>query len=99
MRSTGFALTLVCVFAASARGQEPGELAQKAKAVLQTYCHRCHGENGSLEGGVNYLLDRNQLVARKKVMPGDPGKSALIRRIALEEMPPEGEKKPSAEEV
>ena len=45
----------------------PGGLAGKAKAVLQMHCYRCHGQEGTNEGGFNYVLDLKQLVARNKV--------------------------------
>src|SRR2546430_1386610 len=75
-------------------------LAARAKAILKANCHRCHGENGTVEGGFNYVLDRGQLVNRKRVVPGDLKKSRLLQRVLSEEMPPEGEKpRPSAAEV
>jgi mono/diheme cytochrome c family protein len=74
-------------------------LAQEARAVLATYCHRCHGQDGAVEGGFNYLLDRRQLVAHKKVVPGQPERSPLLRRIRDSEMPPEGQKRPTDEEM
>ena len=72
----------------------------KAEAVLRKNCYRCHGESGSVEGGINFLLDRGRLVARKLVQPGMAQKSKLFRRVILGEMPPEGENpRPSDEEV
>lgn len=65
--------------------------AAEAKAVLKEACYRCHGENGTIEGGFSFVLDRAQLVARKLVVPGASAKSKLIRRIQNNEMPPEGE--------
>ena len=83
-----------------AQAQEMDGLAQQAKKILQKHCYRCHGENGTVEGGVNYLLDRNQMVGRGKIAPKEPAKSRLIRRIILEEMPPDGEKpRPSPAEL
>ena len=65
------------------------ELGQKAQQVLATYCYRCHGENGTAEGGFNYILDRGKLVSSKKVKPGDAKGSRLFRRVKEQEMPPE----------
>src|SRR5262249_35080601 len=48
------------------------ELAEKARHVFDTYCHRCHGKDGAVEGGMNYVTDLAKLVARKKVVPGNP---------------------------
>lgn len=70
---------------------EPTQLALKAQAVLKANCHRCHGQEGSVEGGLNYILDRDKLVARKKVLPGKPEQSPLIKRLAAGKMPPPGE--------
>jgi mono/diheme cytochrome c family protein len=66
-------------------------LAKKTREILKTHCYRCHGENGAVEGGFNYILDRDQLLARKKIVPGDAERSKLYRRLREGEMPPEGE--------
>ena len=67
---------------------DPQALARQAGDVLQTNCHRCHGRAGAMEGGFNYVTDRRRLVARKKIVPGDPDHSALLRRVLDGEMPP-----------
>ncbi len=75
-------------------------LAQEATAILKASCYRCHGENGSAEGGLNYLLDRDKLVERNKIRPGDPSQSRLYRRVEQGTMPPEDEKpRPSEADV
>ena len=85
--------------ALSANGAEPenAELAPQAAGVLKTHCYRCHGQDGTNEGGFNFVLDRRQLVNRGKVIPGDPAKSKLFKRLASEDdpMPPEEEKEPA----
>jgi len=76
------------------------DLARKARRVLEANCHRCHGQNGAVEGGLNYVTDLGKLVARKKVVPGDPDGSRLFRRLDDDSMPPEGESpRPSADDV
>ena len=85
-----------------ARAADPDKaaLAAKARTVLQTYCYRCHGKDGSVEGAMNYVADLPKLVARKKVVPGDPDGSRLFRRVDDGTMPPPDEKpRPSAEDV
>jgi Tol biopolymer transport system component len=75
-------------------------LAQKARQVLTTHCHRCHGANGSHKGGMDFILDRDRLIVRNKLTPGDPAHSAIYERIIQSEMPPEGAKsRPSAAEI
>jgi mono/diheme cytochrome c family protein len=67
------------------------DLARQARRILDTHCHRCHGQDGAVEGGMNYVTDLGKLVARRKVIPGDPGGSRLFRRVEDGSMPPEGE--------
>ena len=70
-----------------------------AKAALEKNCARCHA-NGQSEGGFGFLLDAKELVARKKVVPGDAAKSLLFKKVQAGEMPPEDEKpRPTAEEI
>ncbi len=66
--------------------------AADAKRILDTHCHRCHGQDGAIEGGFNYVLDFAKLIDRKKLLPGNADRSPLLRRIADGTMPPPGEK-------
>lgn len=68
------------------------ELARQAHQLLRTHCYRCHGENGAAEGGLNFILDRDRLAARRKIVPGDPERSSVYKRIASGEMPPADER-------
>jgi mono/diheme cytochrome c family protein len=46
------ALVGLGLLAGNAAADAPAaELAAKARAVFQTYCHRCHGQEGTNEGG------------------------------------------------
>jgi mono/diheme cytochrome c family protein len=92
MRAVRIALLAAGVLVPGASRAEPGpDLARKAKQVLQTHCHRCHGQDGAVEGGFNYVLDLGKLAARKKVVPGNPDASSLLRRIKNGTMPPPDE--------
>ncbi len=81
---------LTAVLSGGAASAEPG-LAQKAEAVLKANCYRCHGQEGAVEGGFNYVLDRATLVARRKVVPGRADGSPLYKKVAAGKMPPPGE--------
>jgi tetratricopeptide (TPR) repeat protein len=99
---SALALSLVLVTAFQSFAQSPRELAEKANAILKTNCYRCHGQDGANEGGFNYAADLRLLVSRKRVTPGDAGKSKLIKRIinAADPMPPLEEKvRPTADEI
>src|SRR5262249_54635411 len=82
-----FVLALV---AAPVWGAEPNPHAKKALDVLKAHCYRCHGADGNVEGGMNYVTDLERLVARKKVVPGKPDQSPIFRRVAAGSMPPAG---------
>jgi tetratricopeptide (TPR) repeat protein len=104
MYQPGFRRTPLLAFAVSlvltvlghqaAPGSDKAALAKKVKAVLKANCYRCHGDNGANEGGFNYLLDRGQLVARTKVVPGNPRLSRLFQKVSSGDMPPPEVKKP-----
>jgi WD40 repeat protein/mono/diheme cytochrome c family protein len=80
--------------------EAPADLARKAEAILRANCYRCHGQDGAIEGGLNYVLDRAKLVARHKVVPGKPLESPLFVRVAKGKMPPADEQpRPTADEV
>jgi len=87
-------------FAAPAAADQKLELADQAKAVFKAHCYRCHGQNGSIEGGVNYVGDLSKLVLRKKVLPGDAAGSRLYKRMDEGTMPPPEENpRPTAAEL
>src|SRR4051812_23804988 len=58
-----------------------------ALAVLRANCHRCHGRDGSREGGFGNVLDMHALRERKLVVPGDAEQSKRSRRVAKGQMP------------
>ena len=79
---------LALLLASPALSAEPVDV----RRILDAHCHRCHGQDGAVEGGFNYVADLGKLVERKKVVPGKAAASPLVRRIADGSMPPAGEK-------
>lgn len=73
-------------------------LALQARAVLKTYCHRCHHGPGSDGGGDFDVLRAETLTAprgedKPYIVPGKPADSFLYQRLALRkqgkgDMPP-----------
>src|SRR5262249_2728114 len=80
------------LLSAKAGEEDKTLLAQKAHSILKANCYRWHGENGAVEGGMNYILDLPRLVARKKVIAGNADASPLFKKIATGKMPPPDEK-------
>jgi mono/diheme cytochrome c family protein len=93
-----FAAVALFVPLGRSAAEVPAEAA-KARAVLQKHCYRCHGEKGTAEGGMNFVLDRDKLVAKGVVVPNKPDKSPLLKRTADGEMPADDVSKPTDAEV
>src|SRR5262245_35554258 len=91
VRLCGYLLAALLFPAALIRAAEDDSLARKAQQVLDANCDRCDGQDGAIEGGMNYILDLGKLVARKKIMPGNADLSPLFKRVAGGKMPPPGE--------
>lgn len=62
---------------------------EAAERILRERCHSCHGQDGTIEGGMNYLLDAERLVETGKIVAGMPGRSTMLKRIIEGEMPPD----------
>ncbi|MBA4062494.1 MAG: hypothetical protein C0501_02085 [Isosphaera sp.] len=86
------AAALAAVAWPASAADDPKALAAAAHTVFQAHCYRCHGQDGSVEGGLNFVSDLGKLVARKKVVPGDPAASRLFKRMDDGSMPPPDEK-------
>jgi WD40 repeat protein/mono/diheme cytochrome c family protein len=74
------------------------ELAEQTEQILRTACYRCHGEDGTSEGGFNFVANMEKL-ATTFAKPGVP--SLLVERITDDEdsaMPPAGEEPRLSEE-
>lgn len=72
----------------------PVQLAASVKAIFRTHCQGCHDVNRPTAGVA--ILDRESLVKRRKVLPGDSDQSRLFKLITTENlsqrMPPEGKR-------
>jgi hypothetical protein len=89
----------ICLVADSLPAQEVRESASKVFEFLKTHCHRCHGENGSAEGGLNYVLEYDRLVETGLIDKDDLAASPVLQRVVDGEMPADDLTKPSDSEV
>ncbi|HWB10380.1 MAG TPA: c-type cytochrome domain-containing protein [Pirellulales bacterium] len=75
---------------------------KSALAVLRDNCYRCHGKEGTSEGGFNFVLDLEK-VARTHVKPESPRESLLLQRLTASDdtimPPPDEEPRPSAADI
>src|SRR5439155_9186854 len=93
-------IAMMILSAALAAEPDGAALARQAHDILKANCYRCHGQDGAVEGGMNYVLDLKTLLARKKVVPGSPENSPLYNKVANGKMPPPDEKpRPSAADL
>lgn len=87
--SVGLAIALM---AGISKAQADPNLAKKAEQILTNHCFKCHGKEGTAKGGLNFILDRDKLVSRQKLVPGKPEDSKVLLRVLANEMPPESVK-------
>jgi WD40 repeat protein/mono/diheme cytochrome c family protein len=102
MRATAarlFAPVLTLTALAGAVPAHADEVADKALAVLRTHCGACHGPGGTSKGGFGYVLDRDRLVARNQIVPGNAADSALYQRVRDGEMPPGKRPRPGPDDL
>jgi tetratricopeptide (TPR) repeat protein len=95
-------IPMMILSAALAAEPDGAALARQAHDILKAHCYRCHGQDGAVEGGMNYVLDFKTLVVRKKVIPGDAAKSKLYKRLTSDDdpMPPIDEKaRPTKDDI
>src|SRR5438067_13887870 len=79
---------LALVVGATSAAAADAELPAKAEAGLKAHCHSCHGRGGTAKGGMNYILDRDKLLVKGKIIPGRPDESPVYERLSKGEMPP-----------
>jgi hypothetical protein len=105
-------LALTSFFTAEAAAQSPSDkpldeagikLAQEGHALLVKYCQQCHGDEYSYPG--LDIRDRRSLVEvgegeeKPFLIEGSSTESRIFERIIEGEMPPEGQPKPSEDEI
>src|SRR5689334_9939317 len=84
LRSLVIATTLAMALPVSAQDL----LGPKARVILQEHCANCHGGGKAVKGSFGFVLDRDQLVSRLLVTPGQSLQSDLFQRVQQGEMPP-----------
>jgi hypothetical protein len=62
------------------------EIGKQVRAILEVNCGNCH--QGAKSGGMDYILDMQELVKNGKIIPGNKRDSDLFVRMAQQNMPP-----------
>jgi mono/diheme cytochrome c family protein len=77
----------------SGPGPVPADMTQEAFAILAGRCAGCHTYGQADPAGWGSVLDVARMIDSDIIVPGDPGASRLIDRIAVVgDMPPKGER-------
>jgi len=63
------------------------DLELRSLAVFEANCAKCHGAGSVAQGGMDYILDLEALVANDKVVPAKPEESRVYVRMAAAESP------------
>ncbi len=82
-------LLLIYCFTSVTSAQD--DTALKVREILVSRCYYCHGEDGTAEGGLNYILSHSRLLKTGHLVPGEPNKSILYRQVVLDDMPKDDE--------
>jgi Planctomycete cytochrome C len=96
LRTTVF---LLAINLCGLRSSRADELSQKVLEIFGRHCGECHRDSD--EGGMNYIINIEKLIERKKIVPGDLDASRIWLRLnnTDDPMPPEGWERPSADEL
>src|SRR5260370_33273711 len=86
IRSGSMVLVAVALTGGARADDDQTALARQAQTILKKNCHRCHGQEGANEGGFNYVLDRQRLVAARKIVQGNWAQSRLRKKLKKEEI-------------
>jgi mono/diheme cytochrome c family protein len=103
MQRNSFSLLLILLCSAPALAADAeAQLAEQGYKAIKTYCHRCHGGGEFAVQGFD-ILNRDILLARREgklayVVAGKVEESAIWKKLADGEMPPDGEAQPTPAE-
>jgi serine/threonine-protein kinase len=98
--SVGLALVQIARSAPAEGDDAIVQTTARVKEIFRTRCFECHG-GVETNAGV-HVLDRESLIQKDKVAPGEPDKSLLYQKITTDDdsmMPPESEPRLSADEI
>lgn len=74
-------------------------LASRVHGVFQQRCYKCHGENGANKGKVGSVLDTDNLIKKRLILPGNAAGSVLVQSVLDDEMPEEGDPLTDSEKI
>lgn len=95
-------LLALVAFAQNVRAADPIAFEDQVRPILKAHCFACHGEDGKREGKLDLRLVRFMHSGGESgaaIVAGKRSESPLFERIATREMPPEGGKPLTADQI
>lgn len=102
MMSRGIAAALLIAFAANCYAQDEVHFETDVRGIFKQHCFHCHGEEETVEGGLDLRLVRWMVEggdSGSAIVAGKPEESLLYQRLEAHEMPPDASKQLAAEEL
>lgn len=100
--SRGIIIALLLAFAANGYGQDEVHFETDVRGIFKKHCFHCHGEEETVEGGLDLRLVRWMIEGGDSgpaIVAGRSETSLIYQRLESHEMPPDASKQLSAEEL
>lgn len=100
--SRGIIFAILIAFATNVYGQDKVHFETDVRGIFKKHCFHCHGEEETVEGGLDLRLVRWMVEggdSGSAVVAGKPEASLLYQRLESHEMPPDASKQLSAKEL
>lgn len=102
MMSRGIIALLLIAFATNGYCQDDVHFETDVRGIFKKHCFHCHGEEETVEGGLDLRLVRWMVEggdSGSSIVAGKPEVSLIYQRLESGEMPPDASKQLSAEEL
>lgn len=90
--SRGIAAAILLALVGNCYAQEELHFETDVRGIFKKHCFHCHGEEETVEGGLDLRLVRRMVSGGDSgaaIVAGDPAASLLYQRLASREMPPD----------
>ncbi len=78
---------MIHAFVPAAIADDAGRAGKRALDAIERHCVRCHGRVSPASGGLDYILDVPRMIRNGLIVPGEPFRSELFKRMVDGTMP------------
>ncbi|MCC9608654.1 PSD1 and planctomycete cytochrome C domain-containing protein [Blastopirellula sp. JC733] len=100
--SRGIAAALLIAFVGNCYAQDEFHFETDVRGIFKKHCFHCHGEEETVEGGLDLRLVRRMVEggdSGSAIIAGKPDESLIVERLESREMPPDESKQLSPDEL